>query len=331
MPGGLQPRDRPRVVLPGMIAPTEPSAGRALAVRLSNVTKTFGSHTAVDDLSLDVPAGSVYGFIGPNGSGKTTTLRMILHIFLPDRGDVEVLGGRSTRAASDRIGYLPEERGLYKKMTVRRVLAYYAALKGMNSRDTRDAIARWLAKMGLEKWADKKVETLSKGMAQKIQFVSAVIAKPRLLILDEPFSGLDPVNLEVLRAAILEQRQEGTTVIFSTHDMSMAEQMCDAIFMIYKGRKVLDGTLASIQERFGAGTIRVRSSGGVEALKGIEGVELVRDLGQVQELRCKGDAQEFLKVLTGRARVQLFEVAKPSLHDIFIRIASPSAEEVRRA
>jgi len=314
-----------------MIAPAEPAAGRALAVRLTNVTKTFGSHTAVDDLSLEVPAGSVYGFIGPNGSGKTTTLRMILHIFHPDRGDIEVLGERSTRAASDRIGYLPEERGLYKKMTVRRVLAYYAALKGMNSRDTRDAIAHWLAKMGLEKWADKKVETLSKGMAQKIQFVSAVIAKPRLLILDEPFTGLDPVNLEVLRAAILEQRQSGTTVIFSTHDMSMAEQMCDAIFMIYKGRKVLDGTLASIQERFGVDTIRVRTAAGVDALKGLEGVQLVRDLGQSQEVRCAGDPQDLLKSLASRTRVQLFEVAKPSLHDIFIRIAAPTAEEVKRA
>lgn len=302
------------------------STTRPLAVRLANVTKTFGQHTAVDDLSLAVPAGSVYGFIGPNGSGKTTTLRMILHIFHPDRGEVEVLGERSTRAANDRIGYLPEERGLYKKMTVRRVLAYYAALKGMNSRAAREAIGHWLAKMGLEAWADKKVEALSKGMAQKIQFIAAAIARPQLLILDEPFSGLDPVNLEVLRTAILDLRQHGTTVIFSTHDMAMAEQMCDFIFMIYKGRKVLDGTLASIQARYAEDTVRLRVDGGAEALRGLEGVQLVRDLGQYQEVRAGGDPQALLRALLARTRVQLFEVAKPSLHDIFIRIASPTEE-----
>jgi ABC-2 type transport system ATP-binding protein len=221
------------------------------AVRLTNVTKTFGAHTAVRGLTLTVPTGCTYGFIGPNGSGKTTTIRTILHIFHPDSGEVEVLGERSTRAANDRIGYLPEERGLYKKMTVRRVLAYYAALKGMARADAAREIEKWLAKMGLSEWGDKKVEALSKGMAQKIQFIAAVVARPELLILDEPFSGLDPVNLEVIRTAILELRAAGTTVIFSTHDMAMAETMCDFIFMIYRGNKVLDGTLADIQRSYG--------------------------------------------------------------------------------
>ena len=312
-----------------MISGTD-SGGRTLAVRLTNVTKTFANHTAVDDLSLEVPAGSVYGFIGPNGSGKTTTIRMILHIFHPDRGGIEVLGETGTRAANDRIGYLPEERGLYKKMTVRRVLAYYAALKGMGSRDARDAIGHWLAKMELEKWANQKVETLSKGMAQKIQFIAAVIARPQLLILDEPFSGLDPVNLEILRAAILEQRQRGATVIFSTHDMAMAEQMCDFIFMIYRGKKVLDGTLASIQARYAEDTVRLRVEGGAEALRGLDGVQLIRDLGQYQEVRATGDPQTLLRALAARTRVQLFEGARPSLHDIFIRIAAPEAQEVKR-
>ena len=307
------------------------TGARSLAVKLAGVTKTFGRHTAVDDLSLAVPAGSVYGFIGPNGSGKTTTLRMILHIFHPDRGEIEVLGERSTRAANDRIGYLPEERGLYKKMTVRRVLTYYAALKGMNSPDAREAIGHWLAKMSLEQWANHKVEALSKGMAQKIQFISAVIAKPQLLILDEPFTGLDPVNLEVLRSAILEQRQQGATVIFSTHDMTMAEQMCDFVFMIYQGRKVLDGTLAAIQSGYGADTVRLRVDGGAAALRGIEGVQLVRDLSQCQEVRCAGDPQDLLKALAARTRVHLFEVARPSLHDIFIRIAAPAPREATHA
>ena len=298
------------------------------AVRLTNVTKTFGTHTAVRDLTLTVPRGCTYGFIGPNGSGKTTTIRMLLHIFHPDSGEVEVLGERSTRAANDRIGYLPEERGLYKKMTVRRVLAYYAALKGMKRADAAAEIQRWLTKMGLSEWAEKKVEALSKGMAQKIQFIAAVIARPELLILDEPFSGLDPVNLEVLRAAILELRASGTTVIFSTHDMAMAETMCDFIFMIYRGNKVLDGTLADIQHSYGEDTLRVSCAGGAELLRGLPGVELVRDLGQSQELRHP-DPQALLRDLAARTTVRHFEVCKPSLHDIFIRIAKPDLQEMQ--
>ena len=297
------------------------------AVRLINVTKTFGTHTAVCDLTLTVPTGCTYGFIGPNGSGKTTTIRTILHIFHPDSGEVEVLGERSTRAANDRIGYLPEERGLYKKMTVRRVLTYYAALKGMKRADAAGEIERWLTKMGLSEWADKKVEALSKGMAQKIQFIASVVARPELLILDEPFSGLDPVNLEVIRAAILELRASGTTVIFSTHDMTMAETMCDFIFMIYRGNKVLDGTLADIQRSYGEDTIRVSCAGGAELLRSLPGVELVRDLGQSQELRHP-DPQALLRDLAPRTTVRHFEVTKPSLHDIFIRIAKPEAQEL---
>lgn len=308
--------------------PRTPSPPPRLAVRLESVTKTFGGHTAVNQLSLAVPVGCTYGFIGPNGSGKTTTIRMLLHIFHPDSGEVEVLGEHSTRAANDRIGYLPEERGLYKKMTVRRVLAYYAALKGMNRADAAAEIQRWLTKMGLSEWADKKVEALSKGMAQKIQFIAAVIARPELLILDEPFSGLDPVNLEVLRAAILELRSSGTTIIFSTHDMAMAETMCDFIFMIYRGNKVLDGTLADIQRSYGEDTIRVNCAGGAELLRSLPGVELVRDLGQSQELR-HADAQALLRDLAARTTVRHFEVCKPSLHDIFIRIAKPDLQEMQ--
>ncbi|NBR84404.1 MAG: ATP-binding cassette domain-containing protein [Proteobacteria bacterium] len=298
------------------------------AVRLTNVTKTFGAHTAVRQLSLSVPTGCTYGFIGPNGSGKTTTIRTILHIFHPDSGEVEVLGERSTRAANDRIGYLPEERGLYKKMTVHRVLAYYAALKGMKRADAAAEIQKWLAKMGLSEWADKKVEALSKGMAQKIQFIAAVIARPELLILDEPFSGLDPVNLEVIRAAILELRAAGTTVIFSTHDMAMAETMCDFIFMIYRGNKVLDGTLADIQRSYGEDTVRVNCTGGADLLRNLPGVELVRDLGQSQELRHP-DPQALLRELAARTTVRHFEVCQPSLHDIFIRIAKPDSQEMQ--
>lgn len=296
------------------------------AVRLANITKTFGNHTAVNDLSLQVPAGSVYGFIGPNGSGKTTTLRMILHILHPDCGEIEVLGEQSTRAANDRIGYLPEERGLYKKMSVRRVLAYYASLKGMRGSEARGAVDPWLDTMGLQAWGDHKIEALSKGMAQKVQFISAVIARPELLILDEPFSGLDPVNMEVLRVAIIELRKKGTTIIFSTHDMTMAEKMCDFIFMIHQGRKVLDGTLESIQATYGEDTVRLRVDGGTEHLRGIGAIRSIRDMGQYQEVSHDGDPQELLRVLSARTRIHLFEITRPSLHDIFLRIAGPATK-----
>jgi ABC-2 type transport system ATP-binding protein len=303
-------------------------ADARLAVRLTGVTKSFGRQVAVDNLSLSVPEGSIYGFIGPNGSGKTTTIRMILHIFFPDAGEVEVLGARSTRSANDQIGYLPEERGLYKKQTVRRVLSYFAALKGMGGAAAKTAIGEWLEKMGLSECADRKVEALSKGMAQKIQFIAAVIARPRLLILDEPFSGLDPVNMEVIREAILDLRRQGTTVIFSTHDMGVAEKMCDFIFMIFKGRKVLDGDLAGIKAAYGTDVYHIGADGDLGFLAELDGVEHVRDLGQYREVRFKGDSQWLLGELMGRARVRHFEVASPSLHDIFVRIAGPSAEEV---
>jgi len=300
------------------------------AVRIQNVSKTFGSHTAVRDLSLEVPRGSIYGFIGPNGSGKTTTIRMILHILLPDSGTIEVLGRQGTRAANDRIGYLPEERGLYKKMTVRRLLAYYASLKGMGLADARAAIDPWLERFELGEWRDKKIETLSKGMAQKVQFIATVIARPELVILDEPFTGLDPVNREALRGAVIDLNRAGTTVIFSTHDMNVAEELCDFIFMIFRGDKVLDGTLESIQGRYGRDSLRVRTTEGATALAELPGVESVHDLGRYQDLRLTTgvDPQGLLKLLLTRTTVEHFELTSPSLHDIFLRVAGPAAAEV---
>lgn len=295
------------------------------AVRLTRVTKTFGQHTAVRDLSLDVPQGSLYGFIGPNGSGKTTTLRMILHILLPDHGQLEVLGKQGTRAANDRVGYLPEERGLYKKMTVRRLLSYYASLKGMGIKEARREMDGWLERLSLGDWRDKKIETLSKGMAQKVQFISTVIAKPDLIILDEPFSGLDPVNTDVLRGAIRDLQKEGATVIFSTHDMRVAEELCDRVFMIYNGDKVLDGTLQEIQAEHGQDTVRLRTDGGAEVLEGLEMIESVRDLGNFQEVSISGDPQALLDALRARTAVRHFEETRPTLHEIFVRIAGPEA------
>ncbi len=293
------------------------------AIQMDRVSKRFGDFTAVNELSLTVPLNCIYGFIGPNGSGKTTTLRMILRIYFPDEGTIEVLGRSSLSAANHEIGYLPEERGLYKKMKVGELLQFYASLKGMNRANSE--IDSWLERMGLQEWKQKKIEALSKGMAQKIQFIATILAKPKLVVLDEPFSGLDPVNAEVLRDAVLSLKREGSTVIFSTHDMSVAEKMCDFIFMIYKGNKVLDGTLVSIQNVYGQDTIRVRLEGKSLYNLVMPGIEKVVDFGHYQELRKHADAdsQEILAKLMQMGRVLQFEQVNPSLEDIFKRIVEP--------
>jgi ABC-2 type transport system ATP-binding protein len=298
------------------------------AVVLSDVTKTYATITAVDGLSLRVPRGSVYGFIGPNGSGKSTTLRMIMRILFPDRGHIRVLGEETHAAANNRIGYLPEERGLYKKMKVYELLCFHAQLKGIAQ--PRKRIGDWLERLDLSAWADKKVEALSKGMAQKVQFIATVVHSPELVILDEPFSGLDPVNADVVRDAILGLSRGGATIIFSTHDMAVAERLCDFIFMIFKGKKVLDGTLAEIQERYGEDTVRVRFGDRQAAADvPLPGVMRRVDHGNFQELQMQrgADTQALLAALMQRGRVEHFEVARPSLHDIFIRIAGPAEED----
>jgi ABC-2 type transport system ATP-binding protein len=254
---------------------------------------------------------------------------MIMRIYHPDQGAIRVLGAESSEAANDRVGYLPEERGLYKQMKVRDMLRFYAALKGRS--DSRKIIDHWLDQLGLADWADKRVAALSKGMSQKVQFIAAIAAQPELVLLDEPFSGLDPVNAVVLREAVLELKKQGTTVIFSTHDMGVAEKMCDFIFMIYKGKKVLDGTLDSIQSMYGSDTIRVRLDGNGTELDRLPGITKVTDFGKFQELRLdKGaDPQQILSQLLAQGSVAHFEHCHPSLHDIFVRIANPEPEGER--
>jgi ABC-2 type transport system ATP-binding protein len=301
------------------------------AVEISNVTKVFRTVTAVDHLSLSVPEGSVYGFIGPNGSGKSTTMRMIANILYPDSGTIRVFGQESAATRFAGIGYLPEERGLYRKMRVRALLEFHGELRG--GRSVAGEVTSWLERLGLAHCADSKVETLSKGMSQKIQFIAAVVPQPKLLILDEPFSGLDPVSADAIRRAILDLRNRGCTVILSTHDMGVAESLCDSIFMIFRGKKVLDGTLASIQSNFGSDTIRIGiegASGGTSALADLPGIEQVRDLGRLQELRmARGcDPQRVLHTVASRAAITMFAVVKPSLHDIFVRIAGPQPDAV---
>ncbi|MEO8097835.1 MAG: ATP-binding cassette domain-containing protein [Acidobacteriota bacterium] len=297
------------------------------AVEISNVSKTFGAVTAVDDLSLAIPEGSVYGFIGPNGSGKSTTMRMIVNIFYPDRGSIKVFGKERRGVGSESIGYLPEERGLYRQMGVQDLLEFYAELRG--GRNVKAQIQYWLQRLDLEQWANKKVDALSKGMSQKVQFIATIVPQPKLLILDEPFTGLDPVSGDSLRSAVLDLRQKGTTIILSTHDMGVASTLCDSIFMIFRGKKVLDGTLADIQSRYGSDTIHVSVEGRMGVLEGLPGVDRVRDLGHLQELRMKAgfDSQEVLRALMTRTAVHSFAVVKPSLHDIFVRIAGPGATE----
>jgi ABC-2 type transport system ATP-binding protein len=292
-------------------------------IELQGITKKFNGLIAVDNLSLNVPERSVYGFIGPNGSGKTTTIRMIMNILYPDNGKIFLFGQERSGARLDNVGYLPEERGLYKKMKVKELLQFHGELK--NGNNINHEINYWLKKLDLAEWADKKVETLSKGMSQKLQFIVTIIDRPRLIILDEPFSGLDPVNAEILRLAVLELQKDGATIIFSTHDMNLAEKMCDYIFMIYKGKKVLDGTLISIQEKYGSDTIRIHADKGASAMQNIRGIEKINDFGQIQEIRITKDAdtQAILSEIMKRTRIYRFEITKPSLNDIFIRIASP--------
>jgi ABC-2 type transport system ATP-binding protein len=295
------------------------------SVELSQVDRSFGSQRVIEDLSFVVPAGSLFGLIGPNGSGKTTTMRMILRIYRPDGGVVRVLGEPDGRTADHRVGYLPEERGLYPRMTVRRTLRYFARLKHVTSPD--DAIDDWLARLGMEEWADKRIDQLSKGMAQKVQFITAVVGQPRLAILDEPFSGLDPVNLDLLRDAVRTLRGQGTTVILSTHDMDVAQGMCDRVLMIHRGRKVLDGPLDEIRRNEGQPRLRVRMAGGGELPERIAGAQAIERIDDhydifLDSLETRG---EVLSQLTAAGDVEHFETHRPSLHDIFVSIAGPEA------
>jgi ABC-2 type transport system ATP-binding protein len=298
----------------------------AQAIQIEQVTKIFGGVRAVDDLTLTIPEGSIHGFIGPNGSGKTTTMRMVVGILHPDQGSIRVFGDEMTGVPNGKIGYLPEERGLYRKMRLRELLEFHGQLRGGG--DIRREADEWMERLGLADWAGQPVETLSKGMSQKAQFIAAVLGRPRLLILDEPFTGLDPLGAESIREAILELRRRGATVVLSTHDMHSAETMCDSIFMIFRGKKVLDGSLSEIQERYGNDSILVATQDSASDLSGLTGVEHVRDVGNERELRlARGyDPQLVLRELVLRASVTSFKVARPSLHDIFIRIAGPASE-----
>ena len=298
------------------------------AVTLENVCKSFGRVHAVDSLSVEVPAGSVYGFLGPNGAGKTTTLRMIMNIIRPDSGRIEILGDGQIEQVKNRIGYMPEERGLYRKMTARKVLAYFGAIKGLNQKEINNRVTHWLNTVDLMDWADKKVEELSRGMHQKLQFAVTVINEPELVILDEPFSGLDPLNQELLKTIILEMRNQGRTVIFSTHVMHEAEKLCDYILLINKGKSILDGRLDEIRSRQSAHTVSVELEGDTSFVQNLPMVRAVKSEGRRLDVTLtEQDTQQFLQALMQQAKVTAFEVKVPSLHEIFVNLVGASDAE----
>jgi ABC-2 type transport system ATP-binding protein len=295
------------------------------------VTKTFGDTVAVRELDLTVPAGGLYGVIGPNGAGKTTTIRMILSILMADRGDLRVLGRPSALEAKDRIGYLPEERGLYKKMRVGQFLAYIAQLKNDDGPDLRQRVRQWLERVGLGSVEHKRCEELSKGMQQKVQFVAAVVHRPDLLILDEPFSGLDPVNQRLLRELVRDEHRRGATVLFSTHVMVHAEQLCDHVVMIHRGEKVLDDSIADIRARFDPRSLLfdpLDPGADVQALARVPGVSRVRRDGGSWELSLtpSADPAAVIRNVVTAVTPARIEVRRPTLEDVFVNIVTSDAE-----
>jgi len=290
------------------------------ALTLDRVTKRFGELVAVDRISLSIPQGSIYGFLGQNGAGKTTTIRMIMSILYPDEGRIRILGQANSESIKDRLGYLPEEKGLYKKMTTGEILTYFGRLKGMSGRAAKQRAHELLERFGLGEWIQQKCEALSKGMGQKVQVLGTLIHGPEMVILDEPFSGLDPVNVETMREVILEMKREGRTVIFSTHIMEQAEQICDSIFMIHKGKKVLDGPLSEIRGTGDQG-IRLDYDGDSAVLASLQGVRRVNDAGKQAEIYLEDgvDPQQILQQLVGKLTIRRFDLREPSLHEIFVR------------
>jgi ABC-2 type transport system ATP-binding protein len=297
-------------------------------VKLKGVTKTFGDFTAVHDLSLDVRAGRVFGLIGPNGAGKTTTIRMIVNITAPDSGAINVFGRQIDSAAQNRIGYLPEERGLYRRMRIVDQLRFFAEIKNVRGKQVDAKIDEWLARVKLSEWKNKKSMDLSKGMQQKIQFIMSVIHDPDLLILDEPFSGLDPINVELLKQIVLDLKRAGKTIIFSTHQMEVAEKICDDICLLNKSRKLFAGSLRELKSSFSGNSVAVRCEGGDGALDDPALVsKLVRHADEAQALLAAGaDAQVLLKrLIDSGAVIGKFELVEPSLNDIFITKVTESA------
>jgi ABC-2 type transport system ATP-binding protein len=303
------------------------------AIELREVTKTFGKTVAVKNLNLTIPRGGIYGFIGPNGAGKTTTIRLIMSIFFPDSGDISVLGYPSALEAKNRIGYLPEERGVYRKMLVGDFLNYIARLKGMDGSDLNKRVRDSLDRVGLGHTERKKCEELSKGMLQKVQVLAAIIHHPDLLILDEPFSGLDPVSTKLLRDLILEEHRRGATILFSTHVMPQAEELCEYVIMIHQGKKVLDKKLADIRNQFDPRIIEFEPldpNADISAISHLAGIEQVdrNDSGYKILLVEGADPAKMMHGIIDSTMPARLELSRPHLEDIFIRLVSASMDSL---
>ena len=294
-----------------------------MLLTLDNICKSFGDTVAVNNLSLQVPEGVIYGIIGPNGAGKTTTIRMIMNITIPDAGRVLIDGQPATPDFRNRVGYLPEERGLYKKMTVTEVLVYMAQLKGCSAQAAQSQVDPWLERMGLFDYRSKKVEELSKGMQQKLQFISTILHDPDLVILDELFSGLDPLNIEIIKDILLELKRNGKTILFSTHVMEQAEKLCDHVCMISHGCKVIDGSMTEVKAQFGRNSVQIEIQGNGHFLRELSGVLHVTEFNNYLELElAEGvDSNEILKQVVERVAVRRFTQLEPSLYNIFIEMA----------
>lgn len=289
-------------------------------IDVKNVTKRYGDFTAVDQVSFSVPKGKIYGILGPNGAGKTSTIRMINSITMPDEGSIYIQGMPVSDETQKLIGYLPEERGLYKKMKVAEQLIYLARLKGMSQIAAIESVRYWLERFEALDWINKEIGELSKGMQQKIQFISTIAHNPEIYVFDEPFSGLDPINSELLKQVILELREQGKTIIFCTHRMEQVEQMCDYICLYNKGKKILDGSLAEIKQSFGKNTLHLEFDGDPSFAKEIENVRLNNHSNRFVEMRLMegADPQQILRDTIDKVHITKFEMIYPSLHEIFI-------------
>lgn len=293
----------------------------SMGLEIHEVTKSFGDKLAVDRLTVSVPRGSIYGFLGPNGAGKTTTIRMVMSILFPDSGTIRLFDSEEAFTSKDRLGYLPEEKGLYKKMKTRELIAYFGRLKGMPRVRANEQAVKLLERFGLGHVIDSRCDSLSKGMGQKVQIIATLLHEPDLVILDEPFSGLDPINVEVVRDIILELKRSGKTVIFSTHIMEQAEQICDYILLMNNGKKVLNGSLAEVKQA-ASETIYLEYEGdGSQFLQNLPGVTRINDMGKAAELSLDqhADPQKILQQLVSQTTVRKFAVNTPSLHEIFVR------------
>jgi ABC-2 type transport system ATP-binding protein len=291
------------------------------AIRLEGVRKAFASHLAVDDLSFSIPRGGVFGLLGPNGAGKTTTLRMVMNILAPDQGTIDILGAPASQAARDRIGYMPEERGLYPRMVLEEQLVFFASLKGTPRAEAFRRLPPWLERLGLADWGKRKLSELSKGMQQKAQFVATVLHDPEVLLLDEPMSGLDPVGANLMRDVLVDLHRQGKTIVLSSHQMETVERLCDAIALIDRGRLVLEGSVSEVKRRHGKDTLVLAFEGDGAFLAEVPGVAKLSDFGRYVEVRMTpgADPQAILRAASARLVLTRFEIVEPSLHDIFVQ------------